>query len=362
MRDRIITFARDLCAIPTAPFREAGVRAYIRQFCAARGIRVREDDMGNLVVRHGGAARGPVLAFCAHMDHPGFIIEKDSRGGRTTALFYGRVGGEYIKTGRVRVFTAAGDVRGRITRYDDDKRQRLQRVHLAVAGSVRRGDMAMWELPAFKLAGDLIHTRSCDDTLGCVSVLALLDELVRRKIKRPVLGVFSVAEEGGLHGAKYMAMQGFIPKNAYLVAIETSSALAGAKIGGGVVVRVGDRMSVFAPAMTAFLADTARDLAGRDKKFTWQRKLMDGGTCETTIYQQFGYRSGAVCVPLGNYHNRDDRKVRIVPEYLSVHDMECMVQLFIASVKRAAAIPAYYRPQRPVYKEERRPLGERLFF
>ena len=44
LREHIVKIAREILPLPTAPFREGCVREYIRAFCKARGIAVREDD------------------------------------------------------------------------------------------------------------------------------------------------------------------------------------------------------------------------------------------------------------------------------------------------------------------------------
>ena len=53
---------------------------------------------------------------------------------------------------------------------------------------------------------------------------------------------------------------------------------------------------------------------------------MSGGTCEGTAYQECGYRSAAVCVALGNYHNCA-RNNKIAAEFVSLSDAENMSSL-----------------------------------
>jgi len=360
MRNVVLKIAGELLSLPTAPFREHRVREYIKAFCGARDIAVREDDMGNVIAVYRAKSRGPLLAFGAHMDHPGFIIEKNSRRGRTTALFYGGVEKEYFRGAPVRVFTRDREVRGRVTRVQFFPRKHIKRVSVTLDGEVRRGDVAMWDLPPFRVRGDRLAARACDDVVGCASVLALFDVLTRRRVPARVLGIFTVAEEGGCHGAKHLALTRRVPKAAHVVAIEASRELPTAPIGGGVVIRVGDRESIFSPALTRFMMDVAARLPRPG--FRFQRKLMDGGTCEASVYQAFGYSCGAACVPLGNYHNRDFRRKRIAAEYVSVLDLVSMVRLFVAMVQRSTDLPRFLHRRPPKYAEERRRLGERLFF
>jgi endoglucanase len=108
-------------------------------------------------------------------------------------------------------------------------------------------------------------------------------------------------------------------------------------MGDGPILRVGDRSSVFTPAATACCRRVAVDLAQRDKSFVFQRKLMDGGTCESSAYAELGYAATGLCVALGNYHNMDVKRKRIAPEYISVSDFENLVKWFVALVKAGGA-------------------------
>ncbi len=58
---------------------------------------------------------------------------------------------------------------------------------------------------------------------------------------------------------------------------------------------------------------------------------MDGGTCESTAYQQFGWTSAALCMALDNYHNMGPDN-RIAPEVISLADYEGLVEFFSAAV------------------------------
>jgi endoglucanase len=325
-------------------------------------IHFHQDTMGNIIATYGKQFPDSHIAFEAHMDHPGFIIEKDSRAGKTTALFYGGVEEEYFSGTTVCVFTAKGEVTGLITRTNFHPKQRIKRVWLALDGPVNKGDTAMWDLPAFKIRGDLLYSRACDDLIGCVAILTMLAELSRRRIKKRVTAVFTVAEECGLHGAKYLCINKKLPKSLNIFTVETSKASSNAPLGDGVVLRVGDRGQIFSPALTRYMMHAARTAAKKNPAFKSQRKLMDGGTCESSLYQAFGYRTGALCVPLGNYHNRNFKQKKIQPEYVSLADLEAMVTLFIEIARAADDLPNFLKQKPPTYIEEHRDLGERLFF
>src|SRR5204863_7749679 len=119
--------------------------------------------------------------------------------------------------------------------------------------------------------------------------------------------------------------------------LETSKELPCVKMGNGVILRIGDKTSIFDAAAMRFLAEVATALKNKRKSFQFQRGLMSGGTCEATAYQEFGYQTAAVCVALGNYHNCGARN-RIKAEYISIGDALSMVELLVAAAKR---LPRY---------------------
>ena len=139
---------------------------------------------------------------------------------------------------------------------------------------------------------------------------------------------------------------------ARVIALENSRSFADAPIGGGPIVRVGDRMSIFSPSLTGAVAKRAEEIAGGPSspsaqqkqsdgpKWKWQRKLMAGGACEATVYCAYGYEATCVCLPLGNYHNMADldavqagtntERPAMGREYVSLADYHGLVDLLVA--------------------------------
>jgi endoglucanase len=101
----------------------------------------------------------------------------------------------------------------------------------------------------------------------------------------------------------------------------------------GVILRVGDRTSIFSSKAMRYLAEVAAGLKTADKKFQFQRALMSGGTCEATAYQEFGFETAAVCVALGNYHNCGEGN-RIAAEFVSAADALSMVGLLAGAAQQ----------------------------
>jgi len=338
---RLLSIAKDILTTPTAPLHEQGIQQVIRKFCAARKLPVTEDAWGNLTVTYQRGSNTTPIAFEAHMDHPGFeILEDAKKDGTAAAKFLGGVNLDFFKGAKVCVFSRdngakkSKGVPAVVTHVDRENWAKEMRVTLRVGGAVRKGDFAMWDLKPFAPKGGKIHTRACDDLIGCISILALFDELARQKVEAHVLGVFTRAEEIGFLGALTLAKDGTLPRDCVLVGIETSKEVPAVKMGNGPIIRVGDRATVFHSGTTYFLTHIGVELKKKNPKFNFQRALMDGGTCNSTVYHWAGYRAGAMCVALGNYHNHGANG-KIAEEFISIFDLSNMVEMFIAVAREA---------------------------
>ena len=147
--------------------------------------------------------------------------------------------------------------------------------------------------------------------------------------RRMRVSLFTRAEEVGFAGAIAAANTGTIPRKCVVVAMETSSELPHAQMGDGPILRVGDRASVFNPAVTMHCQRVAEDLARTDRTFKYQRRLMDGGMCESSAYCCLGYEATGICLSLGNYHNMDVKRGKIAPEYIDLRDFDNVVKWFV---------------------------------
>jgi len=267
------------------------------------------------------------------MDHPGFEAGKMIGPHRLRAVWRGGVSPEYFRGTRVRFFDndrwTRGTIRSiRLTR--EDGRRRVDSVTVEVPRAVAPGAVGMWDLPDPTIRGSRIRARGCDDIASLAAILAAFDELQRTRRSLDVYALFTRAEEVGFAGAIAAAQSGLLPKRARVVAVETSAQIPGAAMGNGPILRVGDRASIFSPHLTRFCRQVADDLARRDRRFRFQRRLMDGGTCESTAFGAYGFDATGLCIALGNYHNMDRRRKRIAPEYVDLSDFGNLIKWFIA--------------------------------
>lgn len=379
-----LDLALQLTQIPTAAGREQRVVRWLKRWFQARPeLEIAEDGAGNLTVSMRGAAGArPPVYFTAHLDHPAFVVERMVAPTTLELSFRGGVMDDYFKDARVQLWPRTEDdsasglappIGGVLIGpspsggsggggYNKHYLCELDSAH----DDITLGDVATWEVGPGAIEDGLIKTTVCDDLVALAAALCAFDRLrvMRAAGERTedVRLLLTRAEEIGFIGAIAACRLGTIPAGARLIALENSRSFAESPIGGGPIVRVGDRLSVFSPTLTASVAQRAEEIAGAPAtptaqqkadaapKWRWQRKLMAGGACEATVYCAYGHDSTCVCLPLGNYHNMADldavqagtntTPARVDREFVSVADYHGLVDLLIACGQHLPQAPS----------------------
>ncbi len=325
----------DLMLLPTAPFAEHFMIDFVERFCERRkGVTLKRDTAGNLLlhVRRGKRRVARPVCITAHLDHPGFVTDRMLNKSSVRAFWRGGVPPEYFVGSRVRFHVDGEWVRGKVRSIKTVTRNGRKRVDTAVLDvrtAIPPRSIGMWNLPEPRIRDDRFHACACDDLAGVAAILACIDRLVRSRPTCDAYFLLTRAEEVGFAGAIAAVRLKTIPRKCFVVAMETSSELPHARMGDGPILRVGDRVSTYTSAVTAHCRRIARELEKTDKGFKYQRKLMDGGMCESSAYCDLGHEATGVCVALGNYHNVDVKRKRIAPEYISLSDYDNVVKWFV---------------------------------
>lgn len=353
-QDHELAWLIELMRLPTAAGREQRVCEWIERWVRERpDLALTRDQAGNLVVRFheaGTAGSARPLYITAHLDHPAFVVERVIGPGTLMCSFRGGVLDAYFVGARVEVFSMVGAAgarpaaRGVIT--ERTKKEPFAECLIELEGSgspserIQPGDVACWAVPGPRVEGDLFHGSACDDLSAVAAAVAVMERLRARPADEVghVRLLFTRAEEIGFIGAIAACKLGTMEKGARIIALENSRSFDDSPIGGGPIVRVGDRISVFSATLTGAVSKVAEKLNGTSP-LAWQRKLMAGGACEASVFQAYGYDATCVCLPLGNYHNMenlaavqagDASAARIAPEIISVSDYKGMIALLEA--------------------------------
>lgn len=401
-RDRALhrDWLLEITQIPTVAGREWRVVEWIRAWTSARpSLRLVEDRAGNLVIqprrpwkkgprtgagKRGSAARtaarveAPIF-ITAHLDHPAFIVHRIIGPGTVELAFRGGVNKDYFEDARVTIHAGGPDLSTRPERRAEatlsgpgpgivsETGEQLFETYIAeIDGDeeidLRIGDAATWSLPRAVVDADgIVKTHACDDLSAVAAALSAYDTMLRSVEQggrmQDVRLLFTRSEEIGFTGAIAACKLKTMPRGSRVIALENSRSFAESPIGGGPIVRVGDRLTIFTPQLTAACAKRAEQIAGHaaapmatqksadvSRGMRWQRKLMAGGACEATVYCAYGYDATCLCLPLGNYHNMTNLQEvqdgtydrarlgppRIGPEYISIDDYHGLVDLLVA--------------------------------
>jgi endoglucanase len=289
-------------ARPTAPCHEHHVRAYLLE--GLKGlphVTTRIDEFGNLHATYAHGVKREPFRLVAHMDHPGFIIRREKGAGELH--FAGGVEEKYFAGKGIVFFNGAttdplGDAMITGTSFSEDvKRVKIDRA------IPKEATFAMWDLPKARCTKRLFLSRACDDLVQVSAMLALLRRLALSEAKGCVHALFTRAEEIGFAGA-LAALKSNTPLTSVpTLSLEASMARGFARVEGGPVVRVGDRLSIFDSRITHWLETAFRDLQVTRPGTIYQRLLMGGGTCEASVFHRADLPTGALCVALNHYHN-----------------------------------------------------------
>ena len=220
MRDAGKTFLYDLLAAPGPSGYEQPVQERVRSYAAPFAEAVDTDVHGNVVVtvNDGGSPR---VMLAGHCDQIGFMVHHIGEDGY---LSFAGIGGHdsTVLTGqRVRVWTAAGSVRGVIGRkaihlLSPDERGKAPDMHsLWIDIGARDGDEAgelasvgdpvTFELGVTELLNDNIASPGTDNKVGVWIVMEAARRLAEMDAQAAVFAVSTVQEEIGTRGAQTSA-------------------------------------------------------------------------------------------------------------------------------------------------------------
>lgn len=335
---------KELTSIPTAAGREDRVIRWIEAWVSERedDLALERDDCGNLLIRQrrGGGDARPIF-ITAHLDHPAFVTTAANEGDQITLEFRGGVHDPYFVGTDIEIVDDNDrSHRATITALDHEGKPFktvIARLHEATDGrTLDAGLVGRWLLPSPSIRNGRLYTHACDDLAAVAAALAAIDRLREVDGLGHVGLLFTRAEEIGFVGAIGACKCRSAPENSRLICLENSRSFRESPIGGGPILRVGDRISVFDPRLTNRLGDILTEHAREHEDFTWQRKLMPGGACEATTFSTYGYESTCVCLPLGNYHNMADidgtlkgKPARIAREVISLDDYHGLIELLV---------------------------------
>jgi putative aminopeptidase FrvX len=345
---------KSILSEPTAPYREMHVIRRLSATLREGNVPFFQDPVGNIVV---GAASEheyrqkisrevaePVRFFIAHMDHPGFHGEKWTTKNRLQVKWFGGTPTKHLVGSTVWLADGTGwKGKGKLAKVKMHSSGRFIESGEILCPAELKTEVGNapslfggfgFKAPVWAV-GKRLYTKAADDLVGAAVITSLALQLWKENSPQRdhFLAVLTRAEEVGFIGAIGhfdLGWLGLSRRRVLCVSLETSRTLPGALIGGGPVVRLGDRATVFdAGALEVLTRVAHKTIKGR-----YQRRIMDGGTCEATVAVAYGFPSVGISIPLGNYHNQSFEggpgsrgKLGPAPEFVHVDDIKGMLSL-----------------------------------
>jgi endoglucanase len=348
-------------AQPTAPFREQRVIAWVKQVLDQAGIPYFIDPIGNIVVGASSktdylrllreADAEPVRVFIAHMDHPGLHGVRWVKPTVLRVRWHGGSPTKHLPGSRVWLANGEGfegeGVLRKVTLRKEGWAIDTAEVHFEAALAPRRpaakslyGGLK-FRKPVWK-SGSKLYTKAADDLIGVFCIVATALEVFTKRGPRdrpPFIGLLTRAEEVGLVGAVGHFELGWLQqatRPVVCVSLEASRTLPNAEIGKGPIVRLGDRRTPFDAGYSQVLTELADKVLPKQ----YQRRIMDGGSCEGSAATAYGFPTIALAVPLGNYHNQGLEggpecrgHLGPAPEFVHLDDIEGQRKLCVALMR-----------------------------
>jgi putative aminopeptidase FrvX len=198
---------------------ETEARSLIKKYLEPFG-EISYDNLGSLVCTKAGSSNSPKVMLAAHMDECGFMVKQITKEG---FIKFAQLGGWWdhvLMAQRVRIHTTKGDVFGVIGakpphRLTEEERKKLvekKDMYIdigttsqeeALVSGVRVGDPIVPVSEFSILANSKSYlAKAADDRIGCATIIAAMQKLVKETHPNTIYGVATVQEEVGLRGGR----------------------------------------------------------------------------------------------------------------------------------------------------------------
>lgn len=242
----------ELLRCHSTPGDEAEVRAVLERQWRAAGLQVAR--LGDYAVTASRPARRPVLLVTAHMDSPGFTVDRlPAAGARRSVAGLVRLGGAAFGGQRAAgvLKTASGKApvwirKARRAGGDFDYTCHPASPATRLPATLRHGDRVCFASePA--CVGDLVHAPFLDNRLGCWILAELAPRLSSWKSRCQVVLGATGSEEFGGFGAHVLARR-VQPDLAIVLDATYEAPEQGVRLGRGPVLTLSDASVLLSPA------------------------------------------------------------------------------------------------------------------
>lgn len=295
---------------------EKAVRELIKEELKDISCNIKEDNMGNLIVKMGEGKEKIMIS--SHMDQIGVIATfiEDSgiiRVGNVGSLKAEEVVHNFIKfqNGTIGKIAGTKDNPSMSDLYIDLGLKSRDEV----LKKVREGDTAAFESPYLNIGNNIVSP-NLNNRVGCYILLRLIKQV--KTFTRETYFVFSTQQELGGRGARAAAFS-IEPNYSIVVDLEGSGDVPGAngelKLGKGPAISIMNRTLIIHHEIKAMLENSAKE-AEVELQYAVSTEDTDGGNIHKEIG---GIKTGVFTVPCRYLHS--------VSEMVCLEDVEGAVKV-----------------------------------
>ncbi|HEX7975375.1 MAG TPA: M42 family metallopeptidase [Anaerolineales bacterium] len=314
---------------------EERVREIVRAEVQGYADEVREDPLGNLIVRKGTRAEGGKrIMLAGHMDELGVMVTQVDEKGFARFTTLGFVYRQMVAGARVRFLNGAVGVIGVELTSTSDHVPGWDRYYIDVGAAnketcpVRVGDVGAFDRRFVDMGGRLV-SKAMDDRIAVAVMIEALKQV--QSSPNELTFVFTVQEEVGLRGSQTAAF-GVDPEIGLAIDVtDTGDTPRGeqmeVRLGKGPAVKVMDSYLVTNPKLVRWMARTAEQ-AG----IPYQYEVLNmGGTDAGAINQaRAGIPSICLSIPTRYIHSPS--------EMVDYQDVQNSVRLLVALVSNPVVL------------------------
>ena len=311
---------------------------------------IKRDRFGNVIARMTFGGGNKKMMISSHMDEVGFMITEICDDGYLRFDTVGGIDGSVLAGRRVTLGDGLNRVRGLIAskaihhKSKEDRKKVLsaEKLYIDIGACSREEAEKYLEIGSFGtfdsefiLFGTddrKVKSKALDDRMGCAAMLEVMESRFndRPRVDLDVYFCFTVREEIGLSGAT-VAANAISPHLALVLETTAIGYIADAApasrvadVGGGGVLSLMDRATIYDRDFVKFLLDTAKE----NNIKTQVKRYVSGGNDAGNIHKTgIGVRSAALSVPTRYLHS--PACVASLDDYESLRDLcEAAVRSF----------------------------------
>jgi putative aminopeptidase FrvX len=322
---------------------EDAVQAIVRREAAAFGAEVEKDVLGSTVATLKGSSSGRLIAFFAHADQVGLVVRGAGDDGLLTVAKTANWLPADAWRQRVRIETAAGEVRGVVVgeRSENGPTWETLRVDIGAAtrdealSVVRPGDPIVLDGAPEELRNGRILATALDDRAGIYACLEALRRLAADPPAWDVAVVVSTQEESGSYAGATTAAARLRPEVAIVVEVTYGSDAPGEPAWGDI--RLGGGPAVLrGPVISPIVSDGLMAAAeAHELPFTIETGQEALSDADGLYGVGGGIACGMVSIPLRYMHTAG--------EIAQLSDIDAASGLIEAYVRSLAAVTSFVR-------------------